>query len=81
MSDDELTDSQQRKLDKWLVPGSKLRIFYREGSPGNMALEIRALVDDQIVYRVWSHRKGWIYHIDIRYGFELWMMDGRLSKR
>ena len=79
--DSELTESQQRKLTKWLVPGSKLRVFYREGNPNNMALEIRGWVDDQIVYRVWSSRKGWMYHLEIRYMFELWMENGRLSKR
>lgn len=76
-----LTDDQQQQLTKWLVPGSKLRVSYGEDNPGNILVEIRALVDDQIVYRVWVKRGRWIYHIDDRYFFEYRMEMGRLSKR
>lgn len=74
---DELTKAQEEELASWLVPGTVLRVYYGEGNPNNATIEIRGIVDDQVVYR--SGAKG-AYRIVDRYQFELWMEKGRLSK-
>lgn len=48
-----------------LVPGSRVRVFYSEGNVNNCIRHIRAVVDDQVVFRVWSVRKQtWRYHVE-----------------
>lgn len=67
-------------LDEMLQVGNKLK-GKRLGANGRPRplMHIRAIVDEnQIVYRTWSARKGWQYHIDSRYGFQLMFEGGDL---
>lgn len=69
------------RLDEWLQPGVSLRVYYGPDNPFNGVLHIRALVDDQIVYREWSYKKQrWNYKIEIRYYFYLLLINNHLGK-
>lgn len=62
------------KLPDYVRPGATLRWFWGEGHPNNKVVHIRAIVDDeQVVYRWWSARKGWVYQIESAYWF--WLLD------
>ncbi len=77
----ELTDEQSVLLESWLFPDSKLRVFYNDNNVNNMDIEIRALVDNQVVYcQKNKYGERGLYHIVSHYTFELWLMDGHLSK-
>lgn len=67
-------------LDQIIQVGNKVKVDYGPTNPNNQSLHIRAIVDDdQIVCRIWSARKGWIYQIISRYTFELQHAKGFLS--
>jgi hypothetical protein len=70
-----------KSIDEMLVPGNKIRRFYRAGNVNNCTMHIRAIVDGEyIVYRVWSKTKQrWRYGVEWRYAFEMWYENGALT--
>ncbi len=71
------------KLIEMMQPGNSVRVFYSAKSvdnPNNQVCHIRAIVDEQIVYRIWSYRyKSWSYRIVDMYEFHLRYIDGYLE--
>lgn len=69
------------KLKTLLMPGKKVRIFYGDGNVNNQIRHIRAIVDEeQVVYRVWTHSRGWYYKVEWVLGFEITLKGGYLTK-
>ena len=63
-----------------LQPGKTLRLFYNAKNVNNRLMHVRAVVDDsQIVYRVWSHKRGWVYQIESRYSLHWQWTHGILT--
>lgn len=68
------------KLKALIKPGRAVRVDYGEGHRANSLLHIRAIVDDeQVVYRRWSKKLGWVYGVKEWYWFELLYETGRLK--
>jgi hypothetical protein len=63
--------------------GGKLKIFYNKGNINNNKIEIRGIVDDEIiVYKTWLKRKGyWDYRITDKYFMSLLIKAGNLFLR
>lgn len=67
-------------LPDYVLPGASLRLSYGEGNPNNKLIHIRAIVDDEwVVFRRWSHRRGWVYVVEWAYWFWLLENDGRVT--
>jgi hypothetical protein len=66
---DEYTDID--KFAELLKPGYAYRLFIDDGNPDNKTVHVRAVVDDRVVYAVWSQPKQtWRYRVD---RLRLWM--------
>lgn len=69
-------------LKALIQPGRAVRVNYGPGHRANGLLHIRAIVDeDQVVYRRWNKRLGWIYRVEEWYWFELLYETGRLKAK
>lgn len=55
-----------------ITAGKSFRIYYGEGNVNNRTIHIRAIVDDQVVYRFWVRSKRrWQYEVESTYGLSL----------
>ena len=64
-----------------LTSGTALRLNYGPGNVNNCRRHIRAIVDDdQVVYRVWSARRGWLYRVESAYALYVEWKQGVLRK-
>jgi hypothetical protein len=68
------------EVKKLIRPGRAVRVDYGEGHRANRLLHIRAIVDEeQVVYRRWNRKLGWIYRVDEWGWFEVLAEEGRLK--
>lgn len=63
-----------------LKPGDKIKLFYNEGNLNNRVMHIRAIIDDQVVYRI-STKDGWVYRIQHMVDFDFMNKKGHLLLR
>lgn len=63
----------QSRLERLVMPGAKVKLFFGEGNINNATLHIRAIIDeDQVVFKRWlKHKKYWLYEVKDMYFFEL----------
>lgn len=66
-------------LPDYVKPGAVLRIVYGGSARKQPPIHIRALVDDQVVYRYLSRRKVWVYKIISQISFGMMHFDGMLK--
>lgn len=61
--------------------GETYRLYYNKGNPNNVRMHIRGIVDEYIVYRVWSkHKQYWCYKIMHPYMAKLSFDSGFLKR-
>lgn len=62
-----------------LEPGDKLKFFYQIGNINNRTLHVRGRIDNVLIVRRWSQRRGWIYETMQFWGFQIPYSDGTLK--
>ena len=62
-----------------LEPEDKLKFFYQIGNINNRTLHVRGRIDNILIVRRWSPRKGWIYETMQFWGFQVSYSAGTLK--
>lgn len=67
------TATSQSRLERLVMPGAKVKLFFGDGNINNATLHIRAIIDeDQVVFKRWlKHKQYWLYEVKDMYFFQL----------
>lgn len=68
------------ELNAMLQPDNTVKLSFNDGRESSKRLlHIRALVDDQVVYREWSDEFGWMYFVNDLFTLVEWYENGYLT--
>lgn len=79
---DSVTSDYHRTIDVFtkarIGPGAVIREFWGVGNMNNRTVHVRAVVDEQVVFRVWlKHKRIWRYDVVSQYSIGRRLREGR----